>query len=58
MGAEGPGGRGRLIGKNDKWELAGQSECGSERTRDFSKLKIASMVLVGTKQSIIRFPGG
>lgn len=56
MGAEGPGGRGRLIGKNDKWELAGQSKWGSERTRDFSKLKVASMVL-GTKQSIIRFPG-
>ena len=55
---EGPGGRGRLIGKNDKWELAGQSEWGSERTCDFSKLKIVLMVLVGTKQSIIRFPGG
>lgn len=58
MGVEGPGGRGRLTEKNDKWELARQHERGSERTCDFSKLKIVSMVLVGSKLSIIRFPEG
>lgn len=58
MGVEGPGGRGRLTEKNDKWELARQNEWGSERTCDFSKLKIVSMVLVGSKLSIIRFPEG
>lgn len=37
-------------------ELAKQRERRSEKTCDFSKLKIVWIVLVGSKQSMVRFP--